>query len=52
MRVDESEEGATSSEKKSEKTQNVPFLLTKVRNIPARFNASTVAVGLRGNFDD
>ncbi|XP_028398531.1 tyrosyl-DNA phosphodiesterase 1-like isoform X2 [Dendronephthya gigantea] len=47
MKVNELEEGTTSFEDKSEKTQIVPFLLTKVRNIPERFNTSTIAVGLR-----
>jgi hypothetical protein len=50
MRVDDGlEEGTTSIEDKSEKIRNVPFLLTKVRNISGKFNDSRVAVGLRGD---
>ena len=46
---DESKEGSSSLEDKSERMRNyVPFLLTKVRNISGRFNDSKIAVGLRG----
>ncbi|CAB3995701.1 tyrosyl-DNA phosphodiesterase 1-like [Paramuricea clavata] len=45
---DESKEGSSSLEDKSERMRNyVPFLLTKVRNISGRFNDSKIAVGLR-----
>jgi hypothetical protein len=37
------------AESKSERIRNVPYLLTKVRSIPGRFNDSKVAIGLRGD---
>ena len=47
MKVDESEKEGTSSEDKSERMRSVPFLLTKVRSIPGRFNDCKMATGLK-----